>query len=158
MSKLFLICPECFLENAIRNVYGKNNSFLTALGTVFDSNDFEFAEEVNGLITNEGIHQIYILNDFNCTFIKNIINGGQNLNTKAEEVLRSLFDKHEIEFNDVDDLTENTKVKLAKLNIHQQAKELLELAFIGNKIRDNEIELIGVIYDRKLDEFDEFII
>jgi len=51
-QNLFLICPVCYIENAIRDRYGVDSYFLTALGTVFNLYEFEYAEEVNQFITN----------------------------------------------------------------------------------------------------------
>jgi hypothetical protein len=46
--------------------------------------------------------------------------------------------------------------KIATLNIYRQAFELLNVAFIGNKIEDNLIKVFGLIYDRNTKKFEEF--
>ena len=47
-------------------------------------------------------------------------------------------------------------MKLARLNTYRQAYELLNVAFIGNKIKDNQIILKGLIHDRANSLFSEF--
>jgi hypothetical protein len=47
-------------------------------------------------------------------------------------------------------------IELAKLNIYRQAFELMEVAFIGNRIQDGLIKVFGLVYDRDIDKFDEF--
>jgi hypothetical protein len=158
MNNLFLICPDCHIENAIREEYSEVGFFLTALGSVFNEDTFEYAEQINQLIAGEEIGQIYIVNDFYCTFIQNIINGDPTHNTNAEEVLMSILADNQEEFNESDTTKENKALILAKLNIYRQSKELLDLAFIGDKIRDKQIEIKGLIYNRHNGQFDEFSI
>jgi len=157
MDKLFLICPDCHIEDAIREEYGEC-FFLTALGTVFNIDTFEYAEEINRLIADEEIGQIYIVNDFSCTFIQNIINGDPAYNTEAEQVLMSILTDNKEEFNELNTTNENKALSLAKLNINRQFNELLDLAFIGDKIQDNQIKIKGLIYNRHHGQFDEFAI
>ncbi|RLD74687.1 MAG: hypothetical protein DRJ07_19450 [Bacteroidetes bacterium] len=152
-QNLFLICPECYIENAIRDKYG-DSYFLTALGTVFNIDEFEYAEEVNQFITNESIGTIYIVNDSSCTFIKNTIEGVNNSNTQAERVLKSIINNNKKQFDGLSD--KKQLMKLARLNTYRQAYELLNVAFIGNKIKDNHIKLKGLIYDRASSHFSEF--
>ncbi len=153
-QNLFLICPECYIENAIRDKYGVDSYFLTALGTVFNIDEFEYAEEVNQFITNKSIGTIYIVNDSSCTFIKNTIEGITNSNTQAERVLKSIINNNKKQFDGLSD--KKQLMKLARLNTFRQAYELLNVAFIGNKIKDNLIILKGLIYDRANSHFSEF--
>lgn len=153
-NSLFLICPDCNIENAIQKKYGTDSFFLTALGTVFNINEFEYAEAINQVITDEYIENIYIVNDSNCTFIKNSVESINFYNTKAEKVIKIILNNNKSLFKG---LSLNEKlVKLAELNIFRQAFELLDVAFIGNKINNDQIQLKGVIYDRSIEHFTEF--
>lgn len=152
-TKLYLICPDCHIEQSIRQKYGSNSYFLTALGAVFDVSEFEYIEEVNRLIDNETISEIVIVNDIHCTFICNAIEKNKNHGTKAEEVLENLIANNSYRFTKVG-LVEQKKL-LARLNIYRQGYDLLNVAFIGNKIADGAVGLSGLIYNRKNSTFEK---
>ena len=149
---LYLICPDCHIEEVIRAKFGRDSYFLTALGTVFNMSAFEYAEEVNKCISNQVITEIVIVNDIQCTFICNIVSKNNNCNTKAELELKKLRKNNSSKFESLDISME--KKTLAKLNIYRQAYQLLEVAFIGNKIRDEIITLSGAMYNREAASFE----
>ena len=155
MNNLFLICPDCYIEKAIREKYGTNSFFLTALGSVFDIDTFEYAEALNQLIESEEVWAIYIVNDFSCSFIQNSLTGEKNYDTNAEKVLKSLINSNEKDISSLIEIKEKAK-KVAKLNIYRQAYELVDVAFIGNKIQEGLIHSYGLIYDRVTNEFEKF--
>lgn len=148
-TKLYLICPDCHIEQSIRQKYGSNSYFLTALGAVFDVSEFEYIEEVNRLINNKTISEIVIVNDIHCTFICNTIEKDKNHGTRAEEVLENLIVNNSFRFRKIG-LIEQTR-----LNIYRQGYDLLNVAFIGNKIVDRVIGLSGLIYNRKNSIFEK---
>jgi len=146
-EKLYLICPDCHIEKIIRQKFGNDVYFLTALGSVFDISEFEYAEEVNRFINNEIILEIVIVNDIHCTFICNTVQRDKNYNTQAEKELTKLQENNKPKFELLD--LDKRKELLAELNIYRQAYELLEVAFIGNKIKDGLLKLSGLIYNRE---------
>lgn len=152
-EKLFLVCPDCHIENAIRQKFGSKANFLTALGTVFYISGFEYAEEVNQFINNKTISEIIIVNDIQCTFISNIVQKDKNHETRAEKVLERLLEYNSADFKSLG-LNEQKRL-LAKLNIYRQASELLDVAFIGNKITDGMIDISGLIYNREDSTFEK---
>jgi len=152
-EKLYLICPDCHIEQPIRQKINNDAYFLTALGSVFDISEFEYAEEVNQIVNNEIISEIVIVNDIHCTFITNTVHKDKNHETKAEKVLEKLMENNSIEFKPLK--LNQQKNHLAKLNIHRQAYDLLEVAFIGNKIRDRIIKISGLIYNREDKKFEK---
>lgn len=89
-EKLYLICSDCHIENALRNEFSQDAYFLTALGVVFDFSEFDYAEGLDHFINREMISEIIIVNDTNCTFIKNTISKEDNHNTRAEHELEKL--------------------------------------------------------------------
>jgi len=145
-EKLYLICPDCHIEQSIRQTFGNDSYFLTALGTVFNMTEFEYAEEVNQFINNETISEIIIVNDIQCTFICNTINKDKNHDTRAERELEKLMTNNNSKFDSIEKIEQNKL--LAKLNIYRQYYELLDVAFIGNKINDEIIKVSGLIYNR----------
>lgn len=152
-EKLYLICPDCHIEQAIRQKFGSDAYFLTALGSVFDISEFEYAEEVNQFINNETISEIIIVNDIQCTFICNTVERDKNHETRAERKLEQLMADNDSKFNSIS--LEEQKQLLAKLNIYRQAHDLFNVAFIGNKIADGMIRLSGLIYNRDDSTFEK---
>jgi len=152
-EKLYLICPDCHIEQAIRQSFGDDAFFLTALGSIFDISEFEYAENVNQFVNNETISEIIIVNDIHCTFIRNTVHKNKNHNTKAEQVLEKLMKNNNPEFKSLE-LNQQKKL-LGKLNIYRQAYDLLDVSFIGNKIRDGIITVSGLIYNREDSTFEK---
>lgn len=155
-EKLYLICPDCHIEQSIRQKFGNDSYFLTALGTVFDMSEFEYAEEVNQFVNNEEISEIVIVNDIQCTFISNTVKKDKNHETKAEKVLERLLKNNSSDFNSLGIMEQ--KRKLAKLNIYRQVHQLLDVTFIGNKINDGIIDISGLIYNREDATFEKLMI
>jgi hypothetical protein len=146
MNKLFLICPDCYIEQPIRNKFGDNCFFLTALGTVFDLTSFEYLKEINQFVVRENIEQIYLVNDTSCTFIKNAVEGEVKFDTKAEKPLLDIKSSS----SELMNLSSNEQKcsKIAELNLKRLRYELTESAFLGQKIEDGEIDLKGLLFDR----------
>lgn len=151
--KLFLICPECNIEHALRAQFGDDIYCMTSLGAVFDISSFANAEEANQMIAKETITKIFVVNDVECKFIRNTIYEDKYNWTVAESVLEIIHQENAAEFAPMDP-TQQQKL-LAKLNIQRQVRDLLEVAFIGNKIRDNYLKVTGLIYDRKDASFEK---
>lgn len=89
-GKLYLVCPECYIEKAIRNEFGPDVYFLTALGTVFDLLNVNYTDALAHFITREMIAEITIVNDPACTFITNVI-AQEEPHTSAEHTLKKLY-------------------------------------------------------------------
>jgi carbonic anhydrase len=153
-AKLFLICPDCHLENEIKRHFEGNLFFLTALGSVFNTSELSYASCINEFLVNENIYEIIIVNDCSCSFIQTVLNNGKGFDTAAEEVLKVLHLACHIEICAERKLSRKA-FKLAELNIKQQAQSLKETAYIGNKIENRVIGLKGVIYEREKNIFAE---
>jgi carbonic anhydrase len=153
-ARLFLICPGCHIENAIRKHFDGSLFFLTALGSVFDTSGLSYASGMNELLINENISEIIIVNDSSCKFIRAVLNNEKGFDTEAEEVLQVLHSTCQIEIWSEKKLSRRA-FKLAELNVKQQAQSLKETAYIGNKIDNKEIGIKGVIYEREKKSFSE---
>lgn len=145
-GKLYLICPDCHLEYALRDTFSQDAYFLTALGAVFDFSKVDYVEVLNQFINREMISEIIIVNDINCTFIKNVIFRENNYNTRAEHELEKLKKNNAEKFFLLD--TNKQKQLLAKLNIYRQAYELSDIDFMYGKINHKIISISGLIHDR----------
>jgi carbonic anhydrase len=153
-SKLFIVCPDCFMEQVIRDNYPGEVYFITALASVFEMPDFDYAESFNAFLINESIEEIYIVNDSSCRFIENTVTQKQPLNTTAEQNLKVLLNQNS-DFILYEENEYESFKKLAKLNIHRQAKEFYHSPFIGYKLKNREIMLKGLLYNRNKSEIIE---
>ena len=151
-KKLYLICPDCNLEENIRREFGNHTYCLTALGSVFNISDFTYAEEINHLLNREGISDICVVNAIHCSFLANAITQKENYNTRPEKVLRELYESNLDRFDSLR-LSQQQKI-LARLNIYRQVKELIRTPIIGNKIREHSINVSGLMYDRTDQSFE----
>lgn len=153
-GSLFLICPDCQLEQQIRDTFGDNCYFLTALGAVFEAYDFAFAEELNQFIIAQQIRHIFIVNDTACTFVQNAICREHNYHTRAEAILKLLLRKN-CALREMEGTVGEKAEELVRLNIARQSADLLDAAFIGNKIQAHDLELHGLVFDRGSRQFSE---
>jgi carbonic anhydrase len=153
-NKLFLVCPDCHVENTIKRNFEGNLYFATALGAVFTPIKFGYAESLNGLINREEILEIYVVNDIYCRFINNVLDNEKGFNTKEENALRKLFIGNIEEIMQHDD-RQLKSIELAKINILQQVNELRRTEFIGQKYESGYIQIKGLLFDRKKLTFEE---
>jgi carbonic anhydrase len=128
--------------------------FLTALGSVFDISQSDYAESINQLLINENIKEVIVVNDCSCRVIQSVLNNKKGYATEAEEVLQVLFSTCQIEVL-AEKKVNKRAFKLAELNIRQEAQSLKEAAFIGKKLEEKEIGLKGMIYERDKKNFSE---
>ena len=150
-NKLFLICPDCYLEDRLRKHFKGNLYFLTALGAIFDISEADYTESISNFLARERIQAIYIVNDCSCTFIQNVVHQNKKITTRVEVVMQELLDE-----NDLDALEETEKLVL--LNIKRQAQAFRESAFISYKLENQEVELKGILYNRAQDKCIEVLL
>jgi hypothetical protein len=151
-NKLYLICPDCNTEYAIKDQFKSNIFLLTALGVVFDFSSMEASYNLDDFINRETITEIVIVNDSNCTFIESTIHNRIKYNTVAEKELEKLQINNLEKFESLN--IQEQQVLLAKLNTYRQAFDLLEVPFIGPKIDDKQVAISGLIYDRDNNKFE----
>ena len=143
-NKLFFICPFSQLEHFIREKYGDDVFFITALGAVFQFEDANYVEVIRDFINRENITDIFIVNDTSCRFIKSVIEKEKGFGTFSEEVmLNLLIDNYSVVMYNKS-LIEQQK-SLAELNVKQQAKEIMKSELFQQPIIQNMISIKGLI-------------
>ncbi len=143
------------MEGKIRQHFGGRTYFLTALGGVFQPATFEYAEEVNQMLSRNDIREICIVNDNCCTFTQNVVDGKNSCCTvRAEVVLKQVYRGNPRTFSQARNKKEK-QTCLARLNIIRQALQLRETAYIGERIQSEGVQLKGFVYDRERDCFEE---
>lgn len=91
-KRLFLLCPTWCLETKLRKQFKDDPYFMTALGCSF-SFDKSQVEQIKSLIHQNGVEKICVVANPKCKFIQNIINPKSLYNTRAEELLASIYHK-----------------------------------------------------------------
>ena len=141
-EKLYLICPDCHIELAIKSKFDQNAYFITALGAVFHN----YVQTIEHFVDRKMISEIIIVNDTHCTFIENTI-CKKNYGTNEELELRRLQHNHAEAFASLAGIKQQEL--LAKLNIYRQAYEILEDDALVHKINEQSIILSGLTYNRE---------
>jgi carbonic anhydrase len=150
-NKLFLICPDCYIENRIRSKFQGNLFFITALGSVLNSIDSNFIKSVKELLVQEDITEICIVNDTSCRFLESVIKGKKGYSTSAEKELKWLLSNYLYRLNHLDNIKE-TSTELAKHNLIHQKKRFMKTSIFKTHLESNPIKLTMVLFDRTKDE------
>ncbi|WP_331147829.1 hypothetical protein [Hymenobacter sp.] len=91
-----------------------------------------------------------------CTSIRNTVIKENRYDTKAEKTSEKLIRNSSEKFAFL--TIDKQKELLVRLTIYRQAYELLDAAFIGNKVNDEVISVSGLIYDQKDSRFERLIL
>ncbi len=143
-NKLFFICPFSQLEHFIREKYGDDVFFITALGAVFQFEDVNYTEVMRDFINRENITDIFIVNDTSCRFIKSVLEKEKGFGTFSEEAMINLLIDNYSVVMQTQSLNEQKK-KLAELNIRRQVKEILSNEMFLQTIIQENVRIKGLI-------------
>ena len=143
-KNLFFICPDGHLEHFIREKYGDNVFFVTALGAVFNFNDIDYSKSLSDFIIRESITDIFIVNDTSCRFIKNVLENEKSFETFSEHTLSKLLISNYSIVTDNTSVT-NKKKALAELNVKRQIEELMNDTLLLQQIIHDKISIQGII-------------
>ncbi len=153
-KKLFLVCPNCQLEHFIKDRFGEDVFFLTALGAVFDFHEVAYAEAIADFIEREAVTEIFIVNDTSCCLLESVLEKREGLGTAAEQVLLHLL----IENNSTV-MAENTllekKKRLAELNVRRQFFEILSNGLLLIAIVRAKVRLKGLLTTKRAGKIKE---
>lgn len=152
-NKLFLLCPECQLEHLIREKFGDDICFLTALGAVFDFRSIAYLEELGDFIKREAIKEIIIVNDTSCLFIENLLEIREEYEVNNDAIINAFIDNYTYIMSG-DSLMEEKK-RLAECNIRRQAHEIINNQFLYSAIMAAGINLKGLITTKKENQVEE---
>lgn len=146
-NKLFIICPECCIESAIRSNFQGNIFFFTTLGALFQSTDSSLIQSVKTLISQEDITEIYILHDTSCAFLESEVLGKKGHKTQAEKQFRTvLFDN--IKNIDLSADLNELCVEVAKYSLINERDR-----FIRDFRPDLSLSIKLLLYNRTTNEF-----
>ncbi len=143
-NKLFLVCPFSCMENFIRQKYGEDVFFLTAMAAAFQYSEEEYVAAIKDFITRENITEILIVNDTSCRFINSVLKKEKGFGTPVEKIIQEILIDNFPTIMQNQSLIEQQK-QLASLNIKQQAKEIMKPELFLQQIIQNKICIRGVV-------------
>jgi hypothetical protein len=152
-KKLFIICPDCFLDNYLQKYFGDNVFFVTASGIVVNTNDLSTIEGFCDFLETENISEIYVVCEISCIQLKNILKHNKPHGFYFEEVLVDLFVDNYFEISAKQSEREQLTV-FAEKNILRQINELHECEMFSNTCAELGIEMKGLLLDKKMHEME----
>jgi hypothetical protein len=142
-SRLFLICPTWHLEQKLRQEFGENSYFMTALAGLFSFDDAQLLE-ISSLIKEGKIDKICLVANPNCRFITNIFSPDKFHNTATEDLLARIYHKKYDSLNSMNSL-EDKKKALALYKSEMQLALLKRNPIISNLINHHTIDISIII-------------
>ena len=134
------------MENFIRQKYGDDVFFITAMAAVFQSDETEYLQEIKYLIHRENITDIFILNDTSCRFINSVLKNENGTDTPCEKVLQQLLKDNATSIIENKSLLEQ-QIALAGINVKHQAKQILKSNLLQSTLSD-KIKLTALVATR----------
>jgi hypothetical protein len=152
-KKLFLHCPLGHGEQYLKERFGNESLFMTALGSVFDLDVHDFAESLIYLLLHEEITEIFHVHDIESPILHSVVNMDSSFNSTSHLILKSLFEENYFEIIQ----ESNNTASLALIHMKHQASLLFQHPTLTAIIVENKIALYGVlshISKRKSIQFD----
>lgn len=145
MCRLYLICPECFSEQEIRNEFGEDSYFLTSLGAIFDQDSDTYTPNIQYLLSELTINEVYIFQSVDCNFInQNFDSGYKRIGLPTEKTFasdyRNIVKKPVVSISPLD-----RKLEISEMNLIRQLTYVRQLVDDSNKTTRKHM-LEGVIY------------
>lgn len=152
-KKLFLLCPLIHGEMYLKEKFGNDSFFLTALGSVFDLDNHAYTESLIHLLLQEDISEIFHVHDVESPLLRSIVHNEEIYTSVQNRFLSTLYSEnyHEI-------VQEQNKIaSLALIHMKHQANLIIQHPRISSLIIENKIALQGLlsqISKRKSIQFD----
>ncbi|MCS4436399.1 hypothetical protein [Aquiflexum gelatinilyticum] len=152
-KKLFLLCPLIHGEVYLRNRFGNESFFMTALGSVFDFHNMAYVDSLIHLLLQEDITEIFHVHDINSPLLRSIVNEEVTYNSISHQFLSELYKE-----NYCDVIQEPNKVaSLALIHMKHQVNLFLRHPRLSAIIIENKISIQGLLSQidkRKSIQFD----
>lgn len=143
-NKLFIVCPFAGMENFIRERHGYSIYFMTVLGSVFRSGDFDFMQSICDFIKHKQIQDLYLVNDADCRFIKTILLRQNRIGINAEKEIEEIYIDNYSKVMQSDKL-DDQKIMLAKLNLNRQMKLLANNQIFLSQLQNMKPKIHGLV-------------
>ena len=152
-NKLFLVCPFSFMENFIRQKYGDDVFFMTAMATVMH---FE-REEISAIklfIEREKVQEIIITSDTSCRFINGALKCEKEFGSYAETQIKNIVLENEDALAKTNSEEEKQKI-IANSIVKNQAQEIRSSNLFLSEIFKSKIIIKGIITTKSNNEIIE---
>ncbi|MGB1257957.1 MAG: hypothetical protein ACPG51_18940 [Thiolinea sp.] len=148
MSKIFISCPECGLEHAIREKFGEASFFVSALGGVITSEQSTLMGSIELLIKDQGAESLSVVVSPTCRFLFGAPESGIN----ESEIYTAFCKKRGVSTST---LSFDDKNEFLRNDLLPKTLEILANCRIGqNRAMSNEIEIGALLYNAEYKEFD----
>jgi len=152
-KKLFLLCPLIQGEMYLKEKFGNDCLFMTALGSVFDLHNNAYTESIIHLLLQEDITEIFHVHDIDSPFLKSVVDKKDTYNSTPHQLLDTLFSENYYEI-----MQESNKIgSLALIHMKHQANFILQHPKLASILKENKIALQGLLSQmskRKSIQFD----
>jgi len=151
INRLFLICPTDCIEQPIHQYFDGNGYFYTALGAYFEF-DFKVQSTLWELICDRNIKEVIFVTAINNLLYQDVFDRNEKHNYPVDQAL-------EIARNEITNHTKPHKAYysnyhlLVAHHLKKQKHRLLSTHYLGNRLRDNNIDIDVYVYQPNKEKF-----
>lgn len=146
-SNLYFICPFSQLEPYLREQFGQDHLFATAMAGIPPLQDPQYCLEIASIIRRNRVKEIVMVNDIECRFLQGVLQRDNVGDTPCVNQLRQLYSEFLLEI-----LVRGTSEKQAKcfavINLVEQSRRLVQCKVLGPLIEAQGIQLKGMVTNR----------
>jgi carbonic anhydrase len=155
--KLILVCPDCRLENVIKNKFEGQVYFMTAFGAFLEPNEDSFRETLINIIEEKKIDQIILISDSMCSAFEKYFNMNGTLLDFEGNHLMSTKSKFQSLLKLERDVKEKKKI-LTELVLVDQAEKLYRSEYLNGMIKSGKLAINAYSFNQANDQFDQLLI
>ncbi len=143
-NRLFLVCPHCYTEDAVREHFDGDLYFITALGASFSNWEHEYESMIKNLCSIKNINEIYIINEVSCCFINN--------DAKFDDLTAELISGSRALEKTIK-VPKRTNMEAARINIKKQISHLMDIFRFDYNTGKESLKLGAFIFLREENKF-----
>ena len=153
-NKLFLVCPFSCMEIYIRQKFGDNVFFISAMAAVlrFDRDDISAIKQ---FIEREKIQKILIAGDTSCRFINGVLKNEKGFESYGESLIKNIVLENKDTLSKACSELEKQKI-ITKSLIVNQLQEICSPDYFLSEILHNGLRIGGIITTKSRNELTEF--
>ena len=152
-NKLLLVCPFSMMENFIRERYGDDVFFITAMAAVLHF-DGEEISAIKKYIKKEKIQKIIIASDTSCRFINRALKNEKELGSYSETIINKIILQNRAALTKTNSEEEKQKI-IANSIVKNQVQEICNPDLFLSEILKNKIAVMGIITTKSNNELTE---
>ena len=142
-NKLLLVCPFSMMENFIRERYGEDVFFITAMAAILHFNGEEISA-IKKFIEREKIQEIIIASDTSCRFINGALKNEKEFGSYAEIIIKKIILQNREALTKTNSEAGKQKI-IATSIVKNQAEEIFSPDLFLSEILKDKITVRGII-------------